>query len=387
MEVFFSFFIWLLELGVNTLRIYNVNPTSQLYADKYIGVDPNIKVDIGPSHRPFLDKASEYGFKVIFPILSDETALNDYPMDQVLRWIQTQIEEVGDHPALLMWLMGNELDLSADPQEVQFLNGMFDIIRNYTYQKFQRRIPVTSAVVDYPPSYDTLVRTMNVDVFTSNAGYRGLTLGNLWDGDPSVGFSGFKNLSRRYGKPLLIGEQGFPGDALVNIKYPTWFNSQWQDIVNHIDDSGVVGSVFFEYNDEPYKGCAACIDQKLLGVVNFTVWVGENGTNSLQPNVWTPDIVTRKDIIFEAVMNGSYDGKPYNMNANVWQLIGRPQSTLSGWIPGPAPFTIPGATSGAAFGPPLSSDSFSNQSNENWLITSLCLFLFSFAITTLFLLV
>jgi hypothetical protein len=139
MEVFFSFFIWLLELGVNTLRIYNVNPTSQLYADKYIGVDPNIKVDIGPSHRPFLDKASEYGFKVIFPILSDETALNDYPMDQVLRWIQTQIEEVGDHPALLMWLMGNELDLSADPQEVQFLNGMFDIIRNYTYQKFQRR--------------------------------------------------------------------------------------------------------------------------------------------------------------------------------------------------------------------------------------------------------
>jgi hypothetical protein len=46
-----------------------------------------------------------------------------------------------------------------------------------------------------------------------------------------------------------------------------------------------------------------------------------DGTNSLQPNVWTPDIVTRKDIIFEAVKNGSYDGKPYNMNADVWQLV------------------------------------------------------------------
>lgn len=46
---------------------------------------------------------------------------------------------------------------------------------------------MTSAVVDYPPSYDTLVRILNVDVFTANAGYRGFTLGNLWDGDPSAG--------------------------------------------------------------------------------------------------------------------------------------------------------------------------------------------------------
>lgn len=64
----------------------------------------------------------------------------------------------------------------------------------------------------------------------------------------------------------------------MNVKYPTWFNSQWKDIVTHIDDSGVVGSIFFEYNDEPYKGCMTCIDQKLLGVVNFTVWVGEYDT-------------------------------------------------------------------------------------------------------------
>jgi hypothetical protein len=49
------------------------------------------------------------------------------------------------------------------------------------------KVPITSAVVDYPPAYDMLVRTMKVDVFTANAGYRGLTLGNLWDGDPSVG--------------------------------------------------------------------------------------------------------------------------------------------------------------------------------------------------------
>lgn len=91
------------ELGVNTLRLYNVNPTSKLYVDKYKSIEPEIIETIGPEHRPFLDMAHQYGFKVIFPILSDESTLFGNPKERLERWIQTQIEEVGDHPALLMW--------------------------------------------------------------------------------------------------------------------------------------------------------------------------------------------------------------------------------------------------------------------------------------------
>jgi hypothetical protein len=59
-----------------------VNPTTQLYVTKYMSIDPNIKVNIGPKHRPFFDKALEYGFKVIFPILSDEATIRNNPTDQ-----------------------------------------------------------------------------------------------------------------------------------------------------------------------------------------------------------------------------------------------------------------------------------------------------------------
>jgi beta-galactosidase/beta-glucuronidase len=61
-------------------------------------------------------------------------------MIRLIRWIKTQIEEVGNHPALLMWIMGNELDLSNDPQMLQLLNEMFDFIRNYTYTIHRRRV-------------------------------------------------------------------------------------------------------------------------------------------------------------------------------------------------------------------------------------------------------
>jgi hypothetical protein len=67
---------------VNTLRLYNVNPTTHLYVKKYLNVDPDIKVEVGPQHRPFLDKALEYGFKVIFPILNDEATIRNNPIDK-----------------------------------------------------------------------------------------------------------------------------------------------------------------------------------------------------------------------------------------------------------------------------------------------------------------
>lgn len=149
------------------------------------------------------------------------------------------IDEVGDHPALLMWMMGNELNVAGDPALRGYLNSKMDFIRNYTLSKWNRVLPgskthtyhttqrhtsttkhtatphqhttrtiphtsthntsthhtpctncmfaVSTAVVDLPNSYDTLASSLHVDLFVANAGYRGVSFTNLWDGDSTQG--------------------------------------------------------------------------------------------------------------------------------------------------------------------------------------------------------
>jgi hypothetical protein len=92
---------------------------------------------------------------------------------------------------------------------VTLLNKYISYIRNYTLERWGRKVPVTSAVVDIPTSYNTLMETLDVDVFSSNAGYRGLNFQDLWTGAQTPGFSGFYNLSIQYNKPLFISEIGW----------------------------------------------------------------------------------------------------------------------------------------------------------------------------------
>ena len=108
-----------------------------------------------------------------------------------------------------MWSFSNELPLATDESLVTLLNKYIPYIRNYTQTKWNRFIPVTAAVVDIPSSYNHLVATLDVDIFSSNAGYRGLNFQDLWTGAATPGFDGFANLSREYNKPLLVSEIGW----------------------------------------------------------------------------------------------------------------------------------------------------------------------------------
>ncbi len=51
------------NLGCNTLRLYNVNPSNRLATEKYVG-GYNIYQPIGKDHRPFLDYCQSLGLKV-----------------------------------------------------------------------------------------------------------------------------------------------------------------------------------------------------------------------------------------------------------------------------------------------------------------------------------
>ncbi len=89
---------------------------------------------------------------------------------------------------------------------------------------------------------------------------------DLWNG--GGGFSGFKNLSKLYNKPLFIGEYGWhqtnnsinaalPGNKFWVTNFLTflidWFNQIYQSLVTNIDN-GCIGGAFFEYSDEKEKG-------------------------------------------------------------------------------------------------------------------------------------
>jgi len=307
------------ELGVNTLRLYNANPTTRQASIEQLGTN-GIVEPLGKNHLPFMNLAAEYGFKVIFPLVGDYTLLMNTPEEQYKQFLRNQIDEVGNHSALLMWNFSNELDLANDPGLVSLLNKYMDFIRNYTMSKWNRFIPVTAAVVDIPTSYDNLMATLNVDIFSTNAGYRGTDFQDLWTGEFTEGFSGFSVLSAQYNKPVFIAELGWHQlNSETNYAIPNWFNQIWKDLVNHVDE-GCIGGCFFEYSDEPNKADPL---QQTMGVVNFTVSISESGVRSDEPDAWNPDTAVKKDFIFESLKSGTVDGVAYNFNTDVFTLIGR----------------------------------------------------------------
>ena len=72
-----------------------------------------------------------------------------------------------------MWNFSNELPIYENPSLVDMLNSYIRYIIEYTAQRWNRYVPVTVAVVDIPASYDNLMARLEVDVFSTNAGYRG----------------------------------------------------------------------------------------------------------------------------------------------------------------------------------------------------------------------
>lgn len=66
----------------------------------------NITKALGKEHVSFMDYAQANGLKVVFPLFSDAASLRTMDKDQLYWLIKNQIDEVGNHPALLMYQMG-----------------------------------------------------------------------------------------------------------------------------------------------------------------------------------------------------------------------------------------------------------------------------------------
>jgi hypothetical protein len=259
------------SMGVNTLRMYNTNPITMQYSqDVLAGKLPNptnIKLPNGKSHVEFMDLAYHYGFMVLFPLIGDENIIRNTPQAQYYQLLRNQIDEVGNHPALLMFSVGNELNLADNTLMTAVINAI-EYSRNYTLAKWGRSIPFTHAVVDNPPSYDHLITTLPVDVFSSNAGYRGEGFQDLFSGNKGQNFSGFAALTKNTGKPLFISEIGWHqinGTQTANPINAGWFNRVYKELISY-QTQGAVGGAYFEYSDEPLK---ADPGQQTMGAVKF----------------------------------------------------------------------------------------------------------------------
>lgn len=126
---------------------------------------------------------------MIYPLYGDATALSTLDLSTLQGLIRGQIDEVGNHPgkllptkivflligydflAIIMYTLGNELGMMSESTSfVNNLNSLFAYARGYSLYKWNRFIPITSAIVDLPSSYVPLFQMMDVDVFTTNAG-------------------------------------------------------------------------------------------------------------------------------------------------------------------------------------------------------------------------
>jgi len=264
-------------------------------------------------------------------------------MDQLEFYIARQIDEVGNHSALLMYILGNELNYIGSESTWMWvlnrINSLAGYAREYQVTKWNRTVPITTGTDDNGDLYATLMDNLpNMDFLTANAGYRGVNFTNLWSGwGPGSVFPGWWNMSCYYQKPLLIGEMNPLGydDPPTGTYLPTGFNEQWWDLLNHVSE-GAIGGIFFEWEDELWKAFG---NQSELGLVSPSVACNSTGACSTDPDVWLADTITDSGWLYQSVCCGSYDGGDYNFQTDPFKLLGRSPAQLSSVSQPDCPFT------------------------------------------------
>lgn len=282
-----------------------------------------ITTPYGKSHVEFMDIADSNGFKVMFPLVPDFAAFKNDSTEDLQQKFDNIIEEVGNHPALLMWVIGNEWDLESEENEdvKERVKNMITYTRSRMEELWNRTIPITYCSEDNPRIFSKLLEYLDVDIFCANSGYRE-DISPIFDGIEISNYSGWKSIASETNIPFLFGEFGMKGDGTQTNTTTSWFNSKWNAIVNSIDD-GCVGGVFFEYNDELFSNLE--FDMTHMGVVYFEVAVS-HGQNSTEANVFWADDVVQKDEMVNAIKQGEYEGKAINYLTDIFEYIGRNQS-------------------------------------------------------------
>jgi hypothetical protein len=226
------------EMGANTIRLWGWSNDAD--------------------HSDFLDAAYGNGFSPVRVIvsfwLSNDRDISDPTVRQTIKTEFTQmIANHKDHPAVLMWAIGNELNAPWMYGDDDDLFSLIDEMALAAHiEEGDNYHPVTTPLVDID-----LINTIahrdpevpNLDVWSVQV-FRGSSFGTL-----------FADYVAASGKPLVITEYGIDayddlgGDEYENVGSPhqaLFAESLWMEIAAHA--SVCPGGSIMAYSDEWWKG-------------------------------------------------------------------------------------------------------------------------------------
>jgi hypothetical protein len=224
-----SFFADLKEAGGNTIRIYD---STNLKRKLDIADSLDIAVIVDIQLPRFSDKDTIYGNKDAMHNLYEDTKrfVNNYK----------------DHPALLFWMLGNEIkypDLPGDKDLRKNFNALIDLIH-----KEDGNHPVSTAVTNFDRrrilSIITLSRSLDLisinifgDLKTFNERKKNMQL--LWNGPyifSEFGINGpWESKNTKWHVPL----------EETSTKKAEQYKSRYNNFVKEIDDGRLLGSLAF----------------------------------------------------------------------------------------------------------------------------------------------
>jgi hypothetical protein len=265
------------RMGANVVRTYEtLNDTSPANASLI---------------HAMLDKAHENGLYVIMGYYPDHTAdMNDAAFRaSVQAGFLAAVNTYKDHPAVLMWALGNEQNLDngfgvGNSAWYGLVNTAAGLAKaadpNHLVMTVEGEVQAQDAPARPYQLGDAALTTTdglipNLDVWGINA-YRGPSFGNL-----------FSVLASSTNKPILITEYGKDAwrDAAAEedqAMQATYLSSQWQEIASTASASSptgvLAGGVIFEWADSWWKiGGFSCF-------VHDTTALFTRPTDTIDPN-------------------------------------------------------------------------------------------------------
>ena len=238
------------QMGANTIRLWGWNNTAD--------------------HTDFLNKAYNNGVDPIYVIVTFWMGPSAYPdisslsaRTQIKANFRAMVAAHKNHPAILMWSIGNELNASW--MYADRLNDLFSLINEMAAEAHQEEgsgyNPVTTPLLD-----NNLINTIatrdssmiSLDVWGADV-YRGQSFGPLFDDYKAVS-----------DKPFVILEYGIDAydhqhnDEYENIGLPyqaIYAEALWREIEGNSDVCP--GGAIMVYSDEWWKGkySTDCVDK------------------------------------------------------------------------------------------------------------------------------
>ncbi|MEM2875122.1 MAG: PKD domain-containing protein [Candidatus Hadarchaeales archaeon] len=225
-------FPMLRDMGANTIRTYSAVNAS----------------------RGALDAAYNSGIYVIMGYWVDWSAdlSNSSVRQGIINGFVSMVRTWKNHPAVLMWALGNEMNYHASPSRSYWYSLLQEAAQAAHSEEGQNYHPVITVEGEIGSIGSAAYGSDDASLTALDAwgvsAYRGQSFGNL-----------FSDYRSKTSKPLILAEWGCDAlDARTQTENPStqaaYIESLWNEISSNLGPSGrCLGGTLFEWSDEWWK--------------------------------------------------------------------------------------------------------------------------------------